>query len=63
MTEREKFIMRAVLSYAQSNLDDLNQAFEAESCDDFEEGTLDVNGEHGPVIRESEVEQLFFTLQ
>lgn len=65
MTEREKFIMRAVLIYAQANLDDLNEAFEMESCEDFvdEEGTIYLNGEHGTAIRESEVEQLMFALQ
>jgi len=43
----------------------LNEAFEMESCEDFvdEEGTIYLNGEHGPAIRESEVEQLLFTLQ
>lgn len=65
MNEREKFIMRAALIYAQSNLSDLNEAFEIQDCDDFidEEGTIQVNGEHGKVITEEEVEQLMFALQ
>ena len=65
MNEREKFILRAALIYAQSNLSDLNEAFECDDCDDFvdEQGTIHVNGEHGAVISEQEIEQLFMALQ
>lgn len=65
MNEREKFILRAALIYAQSNLSDLNEAFECNDCDDFvdEQGTIQVNGEHGAAISEQEVEQLMFALQ
>lgn len=58
MNLREKFILRAALIYAQSNLSDLNEAFE-----DFigEEGTIRVNEEHDKVITEEEVEQLLLT--
>lgn len=65
MNEREKFILRAALIYAQANLGDLNEAFNIDDCDDFidEEGTIQVNGEHGKVITEQEVEQLLYALQ
>lgn len=57
MTERQKFILRAVLLYAQSNLDDLNDAF----ANAF--GELNVNGDEGENIKENEVEKLLFDLQ
>lgn len=60
MNEREKFILRAALIYVQSNLSDLNEAF------DYWPGKQDeieVNGEHGAAISEQEVEQLLFALQ
>lgn len=65
MNEREKFILRAALIYAQANLRDLNEAFNIDVCADFidEEGTIQVNGEHGKVITEQEVEQLLYALQ
>lgn len=58
MSEREKFILRAALIYAQSNLSDLNEAFE-----DSESDGISVNGEEGSPIVESEVEQLLFSYQ
>lgn len=60
--DREKFILRAALIYAQSNLSDLNEAFE-NLDDELSSNSLDVNGDEGPVIAESEVEQLLFALQ
>jgi hypothetical protein len=70
MTEREKFILRAALIYAQSNLGDLNEAFESDSDDydddDYEArrvNKISVNGDFGDTISESEVDQLLMTLQ
>lgn len=64
MTEREKFIIRAALIYAQSNLDDVNQAFEVINSPDNDPGDLiSVNGDLDREINESEVEKLLFVLQ
>jgi hypothetical protein len=60
MTEREKFIMRAALLYAQSNLYDLNEAFSNENTD---LDTISVNGDESDKIQETEVAELLFTLQ
>lgn len=57
MTEREKFILRAALIYAQSNLADLNEAFE------YDENHISVNGDEGESLNETEVAELLFTLQ
>lgn len=63
MNEREKFILRAALIYAHSNLSDLNQAFENLEDELSSSDLLSVNGDEGPVIAESEIEQLLMTLQ
>lgn len=58
MTEREKFILRAALIYAQSNLDDVNLAFEHDGSPDDpqnEKGLIDVNGDEGKYLNEVEV--------
>jgi hypothetical protein len=60
MTEREKFIIRAALIYAQANLADLNQAFEFDETEDH----ISVNGDIGePIQFESEVEKIIFDFQ
>ena len=61
MSEREKFILRAALLYAISNLDDVNEVFQS----DNEDGSsfLLVNGETGNIITEDEVDTLITGLQ
>lgn len=66
MTEREKFILRAALIYAQSNLDDVNLAFEHDGSSDNPENEkclINVNGDEGMYLNENEVAKLLFTLQ
>ena len=60
MNDRDKFIIRAALLYAQANLDDLNEAFTADEPSD---NLISVNGERSEPITEDEVEQLLMTLQ
>ena len=66
MTEREKFILRAALLYAQSNLDDLNEAFDYDENQDIKlkgKRPLSVNGDIGEALDETEVAELLLTLQ
>lgn len=66
MTEREKFILRAALIYTQSNLDDVNLAFEHDGSSDDpenEKGLISVNGDEGIYLNEREVAKLLFKLQ
>lgn len=51
MIEREKFVVMAALLYAQSNLDELNQAFENDE-------EISVNGNKGKPINEIEIKIL-----
>lgn len=56
ISERQKLIIRAALSYVMSNLDDINDAF----ADDPNDGTctVRVGGEIGSLIEEGEVQSL-----
>ncbi|HMP57728.1 MAG TPA: hypothetical protein PKD86_00120 [Gemmatales bacterium] len=56
ISERQKFVVRAALIYALSNLDDINDAF----ADDPDDGTcaIRVGGEIGSLIEEGEVQSL-----
>lgn len=63
MTEREKFIMRAALIYAQSNLDDLNEAFNTNDPEYDPRPIISVNGDEDNELNETEVAELLFTLQ
>lgn len=56
MNKRKRFIIRAALLYIQSNLDDLNEAFQE---DDY----ISVNGELGKEIDEDEVEEILYLFQ
>lgn len=58
MNEREKYIIRAALIYMQSNLLDVNAAFEDEESD-----CISVNGDEGSPIAEGEVEELLKAFQ
>ena len=60
MSEREKFITRAALLYAQSNLDDLNEAFENWHTNS---ATININGDEGEIIDELEIAELLLALQ
>ena len=57
MNQRERFVLRAALIYAQSNLDDLNQAFAEDDAN------LSVNGDLGRILNEEEVERLIMVFQ
>lgn len=60
MNEREKYIIRAALIYMQSNLLDVNAAFE----DSWGGGeVISVNGDEGSPIAEGEVEELLKAFQ
>lgn len=61
MSEREKFILRAALLYAISNLDDVNEVFQSDNEDGS--GLLLVNDETGSIIAEYEVDALITGLQ
>lgn len=63
MDEREKFVLRAVLLYAQANLSDVNEAFEAEQQADETPSTISVNGDPGEPLTENELDLLLRTLQ
>ena len=56
MNKRQRFVIRAALLYIQSNLDDLNEAFQE---DDY----ISVNGELGKEIDEDEVEEILYLFQ
>ena len=62
MNEREKQIFRLALSYLTANLDDVCQAFAVDP--DFpSDGKVDCQGEVFDNPTESEIEQLWKTLQ
>ena len=64
MTERQRFVLRAALIYAQANLADLNAAFsdpEEVSLDDVDE--ISVNGDVDEAVTEHEVAKLLFEFQ
>ena len=56
ISERQKFVVRAALSYALSNLDDINDAF----ADEPDNGTSAVtdSGEIAPPVADAEVQSL-----
>lgn len=56
MNKRQRFVIRAALLYIQSNMDDLNEAFQE---DDY----ISVNGEFGKEINEDEVEEILYLFQ
>lgn len=64
-TKRQIEVLRAVLSYAASNVDDINDAFAAstEADPDNEAGKLDVGGEIIDSISDEEIEQIRNLLQ
>lgn len=57
MNERQRFIIKTALIYAQANLDDLNEAFQEDAS------SISVNGTLGKLVEENEVEELLFQLQ
>jgi hypothetical protein len=63
LTPREEFILQAALSYTLSNLDDLNDAFEASDPDDAQESSLiETCGITGDPITEIEVAKMSWRL-
>lgn len=56
MTERQRYVLRAALIYAQANLDDLNEAFFFP--DECELDQISVNGDVDDGIDEDEINQL-----
>jgi hypothetical protein len=52
MTERQIFVLRAILLFANSNLNLINDMFSGNN------GEIDVNGEEGEKISPDEVENL-----
>ena len=66
MTERQRFVLRAALLYAQANLGDLNEAFSTDSDTDVGGTTsweISVNGEIGPTLADEELDQAIMELQ
>jgi hypothetical protein len=57
LTARQKLVIRAALSYALSNADDLNDAFAVEPGDGGTDA-ISVGGIDGPPLKESEVQAL-----
>ena len=59
-SNRQLKILQAILSYAASNVDDINDAFAAISADDpdNEAGNIEVNGEKMNSISDEEIERL-----
>jgi hypothetical protein len=63
-TKRQVEVLRAILSYAGANVDDINDAFsKLDDEGDPVEGQLEVNGEPMYVIRDDELEQIWKLLQ
>lgn len=62
ISKRQKFILRAALSYAMSNLDDFNEAFAVEP-DDGGTDTIRVGDIDGPPVAESDVQSLMDTFE
>jgi hypothetical protein len=60
MTERQRFIVRAALSYLQANRQDINEAFETEMTrwKQPDQAEISVDGQVGEAIKEDEIEQL-----
>ena len=59
-SKRQLQILQAILSYAASNVDDINDAFAAfsDADPDNEAGNIDVNGEKMNSISDEEIERL-----
>lgn len=64
-TKRQQQVLKAILSYAASNVDDINDAFASFSEDDpdNEDGKIEVNGEKLDSISDEEIEKLRNLLQ
>ena len=60
MNEREKFIIRAILIYAMSNISDINEVFE---CDSGSGVMIRVNGDLGKKISDMDLEKLLEVYQ
>ena len=57
LNRRQKTIVRVALSYALSNLDCLNQAFEIDETDEPQD-KITVDGKQSPKFEENEVREL-----
>lgn len=63
MTERQRFVLRAVLIYAQANLGDLNEAFTEPEELSLDEAEISVNGDVDEAVDEAEINQLLMEFQ